>query len=187
MKPITMPNYKRVVAKIKKLKGAIEVRKFMELCAIHQLGEMRPRVLRGINVTGGKFPAYSTKAFYFPKKTPGLRSKVKPVGKTGKKTFANGNKHKSQYFAGGYSEFRRKMGLSNRNRLSLRGKMLASMTVKPYTADGAQIAFSRRIENLKAAGNNEKYNFWGFTRDEQKSNLNFADRLFQDELKEVME
>jgi len=179
---VKIENYEDIVRRIRKVAGSIEAREFTAKTANHHLQAMRPRINRGINREGGKFPPYSTKPMYVSKNTPGLRSYIKPKGKTGRTRFANGKRLKSQYFPRGYAEFRRAMGLSNRNRLELRSQMLKSMAVTNYGREGSQIIFSRREENLKAAGNEQKYGFWGFTRDEQKGNLKFAFRLFQDYL-----
>lgn len=180
MLSMQLENYEPVVRRIRLLSGGIEARKFTAKCATHQLQAMRPRINSGIDRNGNRFKAYSSEPMYISKATPGFRSRIKPVGKAGEKQFANGKKHKSQYFPRGYAEFRLAMGLSNKNRLELRSKMLNSMTVSNYGKDGSQIVFSRREENQKALGNERRYEFWGFTREEQKSNLNYARRLFND-------
>jgi len=161
----------KVAKQLARLFNRTTTRKILKTAAVMQQTRMTKRILDGINIRGQKVPSYSTKPTYIQRKSP-FKGKLKGYGKEygnpprKRKRFKSGKKagkiHTSQYFAGGYAEFRRFVGRGMNNRFELTGKMLKSIQTN-YFADGAIIGFTRREEALKMAGNHKRFNIWGTT------------------------
>jgi hypothetical protein len=128
------------------------------------LGLLLKRVPQGISYEGRKFADYSTVPMYMSRKQ-GF-GKLKGIGKTGKTTFRNGEKHRSMYLPGGYAQLRRAMGRDANGRLIFSGKMLNNMTVATSGANASKIYFPSAEQRAKASGNQTKYHFFGLTEGE---------------------
>ena len=65
------------------------------------------------------------------------------------------------------------------DRLIFTGRMLNSMTVD-MIGQGAIIHFSRDEEDAKARGNQERYNFFGLTKEERKQVVRLGQKRFEE-------
>jgi len=153
---------------LEKLKGNFDYAQLTLSLAMDSKTMITERTLKGIDINGKAFKVYSKTPMYISKNTKGLKSYIKPVGKTGQKKFRNGKPHKAQYFALGYYEFRAFTGRGvDSDRLSFSGKMLKSMSAK-QNGNNAILYFQSNEEALKAQGNQAKYNFFGLSIGELK-------------------
>ena len=176
-------DFDRLAKKMKKLKGKMNARAMA--MGMLQTAERKalPRIRNGYSITGAKFPPYSREPMYVPVKTRGFKPKT-GRGKTGKTTFNNGRKHKSYYLPGGYKQMRSLSGRSiTGDRLDFTGSMLGVMRVVPYGQTGAKWHFTQPKEAEIAAGNQEKYNFFGLHADERRSALLFGQRKIKEAMR----
>ena len=82
-----------------------------------------PRIFeKGLNGNNVKIGTYSKRAIYVNPKTDSPKS-FGVLGKNGKSTFKNGNKHKTRYFSGGYKQFKGQIGKGTAVNLWLRGEL----------------------------------------------------------------
>ncbi len=116
----------------------------------------------GNDVDGTGIGKYSTTPMYYSlsQKTSQVRSSsLRPGGKNSTSPeFANGKKRKSQYFPGGYSEFRSAVGRQNAKvDLRLTGSLLRSIQVG-IGSNQVSLGFNNDDEFLKAKANEERFN-----------------------------
>jgi hypothetical protein len=116
----------------------------------------------GVDSQGVEIGKYSTKPMYYSvtKKNSQIRSSsLKGKGKfSNSPKFANGNKRKSQYFPGGYSEFRSTVGRQNSKvDLRLTGSLLRSIQVG-VGSNKVSLGFNNDIQFEKAKGNEQRFN-----------------------------
>ena len=101
---------KQYIEELEKRKNEVDKLKVIKSAAESVHGLMVVRIFDdGLNCRNQPHGEYSTKSLYVNTSKNSPKS-VSPVGKTGKSTFANGNSHKSTYFANGYKEFKQKIG-----------------------------------------------------------------------------
>ena len=116
----------------------------------------------GVDSQGAEIGKYSTKPMYYSlsQKNSQMRSSsLKGKGKfSNSPEFANGKKRKSQYFPGGYSEFRSTVGRQNSKvDLRLTGSLLRSIQVG-VGSNQVSLGFNNDDEYEKAKGNEERFN-----------------------------
>lgn len=116
----------------------------------------------GNDVDGSQIGKYSTAPMYYSisQATSQVRSSsLKPRGKfSNKPEFKNGKPRKSQYFPGGYSEFRSTVGRQNAKvDLRLTGSLLASIQVG-VGSNQVSLGFNNDDQYEKAKGNEERFN-----------------------------
>lgn len=130
-----------------------EREKIMTVAAHEVLSEMQQRIFsKGVAVDNSMIGQYSNKPIYMPVPMKQVKNKgFKRIGKTGKKT------KKTQYFEGGYKEFRQKAGReANKVNLDLTGSLRLSMAVGNYN-NGKVIFFNQPESIKKARGNEERF------------------------------
>ena len=114
----------------------------------------------GIASDGVKIGSYSTKQIYVSTKgTSQVRSSsLRPKGKNSNEPkFENGKDRKSQYFGGGYKEYRSTVGRqSEKVDLRLTGSLQLSIQLG-NTDNGQVIAFNNDEQLKKAAGNEKRF------------------------------
>lgn len=77
-------------------------------------GEYIERIfVKGQNTSGGEIGTYSKKSNYYTQSQFIRKGAFKPKGKHSSKDFTNGNKRKSMFLGGGYSELRKIQGRPN--------------------------------------------------------------------------
>ena len=116
----------------------------------------------GVDSNGTAIGNYSTRPMYYSlkNKTSQVRSSsLKPSGKFSKKSeFKNGNQRKSQYFAGGYSEFRKVVGRQNAKvDLRLTGSLQLAIQVG-VSQNTVTLGFNNDEQFKKAEGNEKRFN-----------------------------
>ena len=116
----------------------------------------------GVDSNGTAIGNYSTRPMYYSlkNKTSQVRySSLKASGKFSKKSeFKNGNPRKSQYFAGGYSEFRKTVGRQNSKvDLRLTGSLQLAIQVG-VSQDAVTLGFNNEDQFKKAEGNEKRFN-----------------------------
>lgn len=110
-----MPAYNSVSAwtaeENKKLQALVKFDVPLAVAVTNVNSQQTDRIFVRGAATNGTIGKYSTKPIYISnKQSP---KKLRPKGKTGKTKFANGQRHVSAYFAGGYKEFRGQVGRVN--------------------------------------------------------------------------
>jgi len=134
--------------------------------------------LKGLDVNNAAIGKYSTRPFYinpnarlfdllpkFKKSKP----RLKPIGKTGKTVFKNGKPHKTAYLAGGYAEFRSKVGRQPSAKLqklggitaggvnlNLTGSMATNLGLK-FGKKTVSLGFTSGVEFAKAKANEKHF------------------------------
>lgn len=170
---------------LNKLSNEIDKADLTLKMATFSLAEIRERIPKGISIDGTGFKPYSTKPYYQPLKQ-GFGRLRKLGSKDGKKNFKNGKTRKSVYIPGGYAQLRRELGRSTTDgRLVFTGRMLNNMSVGRHGSMSSKIYFPRPEENEKAVKNQEKYNFFGLTTQEQNSVMNYAALEVEEMLKRI--
>lgn len=116
---------------------------------------------QGIASDGSKIGSYSTTPIYVSKKssTSQVRSSsLSPKGKNSNDPkFANGKDRKSQYFAGGYKEYRGTVGRQTEKvDLRLTGSLQLSIQLGQIE-NGQTLAFNNEDQLSKAAGNEKRF------------------------------
>lgn len=165
----------------KKLITIADKDKVLRTVATTMCGNLVVRIHEnGENALEGNIGRYSTKPIYVsPKSSP--RSFGANTGKGGKSTFKNGNKHKSRYFAGGYKDFRNKIGRRiDVVNLSLSGQMQNDFSVgikNPIkTSAGWGLGFKNPLNAEKAEGLEKKYApIWRLSGNEHRQAQHVAD------------
>lgn len=100
---------KPIVEKLTELQSGELGNNLLREVATTQLAEMKVRIFeQGKDDNESSIGQYSTKPIYVnPNNSP---KKFTPKGKTGKTKFANGELHKTRYFAQGYKDFKSEIG-----------------------------------------------------------------------------
>lgn len=147
-------------------------------------GEMIERVfLKGEDNSNNQIGQYSTKPLYVSlgSQTSQVRkSSLKPKGKfSSEPEFKNGKKRKSQYFPGGYKEYRETVGRkTDRVNLDLTGALMGS--IKPGTTYGnPSLGFTSEDEVKKADGNEKRFGKIIFSPSEQEIEA-ITDKVFNE-------
>ena len=129
------------------LPGSAGYNSVMRVAAEKALQSVKQRIhADGLAADGSDIGAYSTKPIYISTVTgtgkglpAGRQGLAQPMGKSGKQAFISGKKkgqpHTSQYFAGGYSQFKTATGLNQAGKvnLTLTGELCNELTVLPDT------------------------------------------------------
>lgn len=140
--------------------------------ATTMLGEIRTRIHeQGKAADGGDIGQYSRTPMYVSANANPGKSFGRPIGKTGKSKFANGQDHKSRYFPGGYNEYKTAIGRNQLGRvnLSLSGQLNNQLNVVS-TQRGYGLAWADK-EKFERAGHLEKKygkKIWSLTEDERE-------------------
>lgn len=137
--------------------------------ATTQLAEMRVRIFEeGKDENNGVIGNYSTKPIYVnPNNSP---KKFETIGKTGRKEFEDGRKHKTKYFAQGYKGFKTEIGRNQIGtvNLSLSRDFQNKMTIIG-TSDGWGIGWLEDEKYKRALHFQNKYRKQIFSQtDEEK-------------------
>ena len=164
---------KQYIARMQAVKAVISNTKFVveniALVAGKQLeAEIGRRIfLKGKDSSGAAIGVYSTRPFYinpsarlfdllpkFKKSKPRLT----PIGKNGQKVFKNGKPHKTAYLAGGYAEFRTKVGRQPSAKLQKLGGITAggvNLNLTGSMATNLGLNFSKKSVSLGFTSNAE--------------------------------
>jgi hypothetical protein len=147
----------------------------MKNVATATLAKLTQRIHQeGLAADGTDIGAYSTKPSYVSSKTGYA---VEPIGKTGKSQFARGKKkgqaHTSQYFAGGYGQFKTAIGKSDgKVNLVLTGGLSEQLTVlgEP-SATGYGLGWINEEYLKRAQDLEQKYGkqIWALSEEERRS------------------
>lgn len=147
--------------------------------ATTMLAEMKTRVFeQGKKTDSSDIGKYSTTPMYVSvNANPG--KSFGAIGKTGKSKFKSGKSHTSRYFAGGYNEYKAKIG---RNpgyvNLSLSGQLNSQMTIIG-TPKGYGIGWTNKEMFERAGHFTKKYGqIWHLTEEEKTLAREIAQREF---------
>jgi hypothetical protein len=164
----------KYLAKLQSIKpGGKVYEEAMHVAADGALTATRARIHeRGQAADGSAIGAYSTTPMYVSAADAKAPNPGDPIGKTGKTVFANGNPHKSRYFAGGYNEYKTAIGLNAAGsvNLTLTGEMRDTYEVIK-TADGYGLGWDDDELSKRAAALEDRYGkkIWTLTADERKA------------------
>jgi hypothetical protein len=191
---------KQYIARMQAVKAVIANTKFVTeniaLVAGKQLeAEFGRRIfLKGLDTNNAAIGKYSTRPLYinpnarlfdllpkFKKSKP----RLKPIGKTGQTVFKNGKPHKTAYLAGGYAEFRTKVGRQPSAKLqklggitaggvnlNLTGSMATNLNLN-FSKKSVSLGFSSPVEYAKAKANERHFGTVIFAAS-KKEKTNFA-------------
>jgi 1-aminocyclopropane-1-carboxylate deaminase/D-cysteine desulfhydrase-like pyridoxal-dependent ACC family enzyme len=117
------------------------------------LANIKNRIQReGKDSSGATMPPYSTKPAYYTRDKFVKKGSFKPKGKSGKKTFVNGNDHKSMYLANGYKEFREVQGRqTSKKDYTLSGDLMLSY-VLGTSQNAILLGFNQEKQSKKRKG-----------------------------------
>jgi hypothetical protein len=113
---------KQYVEKLQKL-AELDVKPFYDITQ-EVIARQTYRIFTKGQGSNGPLGSYSPDPIYVSNKQSSTPRRNKPVGKTGETKFKNGNPHKSTYFPGGYSEFKKAIGKGGKVNLWLFGNFL---------------------------------------------------------------
>lgn len=141
----------------------------------------------GIASDGSKIGSYSTKPIYVSKASSSSQvrsSSLKPKGKNSNDSkFANGKERRSQYFPGGYKEYRGTVGRqSDKVDLRLTGSLQLSIQLG-QSDNGQTLAFNNDDQLRKASGNERRFGKVIF--DPSKEEIDTLTNLWEKEVTEA--
>ncbi len=150
-----MNDLKPLIGKIQHLAKKLEAERDRILTEASQglLADMQERIFDDGKASDySQIGQYSAEPIYVPVPYPQLKNaRLKKIGKTGKKT------KKTQYFGGGYKEFRAKAGReANKVNLDLTGSLRLSMKIADYKG-GKVIYLDQKDSVAKARGNEDRF------------------------------
>jgi hypothetical protein len=143
----------------------------------------------GLDAAEANIGTYSTKAGYFP-----LKYKTKSAGsgrnKKGETKRADGTAYKSQYLAGGYAEFRQKLGRQNQKvDFDITGELKQSIT-QVRTTQGENLIFNQEKFSEIAEGLEKRFKGKGDSifipsNKEAETVLDFIEEQFNELINEL--
>ena len=159
-------NIRAAAREIEARKGAIGF-----LAAEGAEADMKKRIFqKGLDENEAEIGKYSTTPLYVSianaKKELGGEvpvSNLRPKGKDGKSTFRSGRKKKSQYFPGGYREFRDTVNRQSKRVDLTLSRRLQNAIVTTRRGRNSVIRFNRSQEIEKAQRNSDRYGSVIFT------------------------
>jgi hypothetical protein len=164
------------------LPGGTGYNGMMRVAAEKTLQSVKQRIhADGLAADGSDIGAYSTKPIYVSTVTGTGKGLTQPMGKSGKQAFVGGKKkgqpHTSQYFAGGYNQFKTAIGLngSGKVNLTLTGELCNELTVLPdNTGTGYALGWPDEQLQQRALALEAKYGkqIWALTEQERSEAIN---------------
>jgi len=128
--------------------------KLMTAVIVDTIAHYTPRIFtKGLNSRNMAIGTYSTKSTYINPKTQSPKS-FGVLGKNGKSTFKNGNKHKTRYFTGGYKQFKGQIGRGTKVNLRLFNELQldANSASLRKTTNGYDYYLKKDINAVKVQG-----------------------------------
>jgi hypothetical protein len=164
------------------LPGSTGYNSMMRVAAVKALQSVKQRIhAGGLAADGSDIGTYATKPIYISTVTGTGKGFAQPMGKSGKQAFTGGKKkgqpHTSQYFAGGYNQFKTAIGLNEIGKvnLTLTGELCNQLTVLPNTTGtGYALGWPNEQLQQRALALQAKYGkpIWALTQQERSETLN---------------